>query len=137
MWLDLNNGDDINTDSYKFEELLNSIFDRFATQKIIEKVNFNEEEFEEELEKEFEKELEFYVDKDKAWDYTLENYPSEDDTTIQYVCDEIDKIIELAKNGLIKRAERVAQSIKSQMMDTWHVYELSSTHKAALKKHAK
>lgn len=88
MWIKLKNGDETYARSIQFEDLLKEKIEDYEIKKIVDKLEFNQEEL-----------LENYVEKDYALDYVMENYDSDEDrkSEVYTKSKEIKNIAEMVK----------------------------------------
>jgi arsenate reductase-like glutaredoxin family protein len=105
MWIKLKNGDETYARSIQFEDLLKEKIEDYEIKKIVDKLEFNQEEL-----------LENYIEKEYALDYVMENYDSDEDRKSE-VYEMLDKIISLTKSKEIKN---IAEMVKCNISD-WFV----------------
>jgi arsenate reductase-like glutaredoxin family protein len=105
MWIKLKNGDETYARSIQFEDLLKEKIEDYEIKKIVDKLEFNQEEL-----------LENYVEREYALDYVMENYDSDEDRKSE-VYEMLDKIISLTKSKEIKN---IAEMVKCNISD-WFV----------------
>lgn len=105
MWIKLKNGDETYARSIQFEDLLKEKIEDYEIKKIVDKLEFNQEEL-----------LENYIEKEYALDYVMENYDSDEDRKSE-VYEMLDKIISITKSKEIKN---IAEMVKCNISD-WFV----------------